>query len=638
MFPIKYSDGYWGADNVGDGNIYAQMNYQGQRTYTNFRGFYDIILNQDLSMITKGLSFKGAVSYTTSQSKSSSTMKAKIYEIADSEASKNATTRYYRTFDYANPIIGEDGSVTYPMITEIRFPDIQFEEDRPTGSSYDNFAGHSRELYYELSLNYARNFNGHDVTALALFNRRISDSGSGSTVNFSSYEEDWVGRVTYNWKQRYMMEVNAAYTDSEKFAPGKRFGFFPSFSVGWRLTEEPFMKELKKTWLNNMKIRYSYGLVGSDRGAARFNYIQLYNSGGNVQFGMNQHVNFGPLYTEGKLAYPNATWETALKQNLGIEMTLVKNLRVTLDLFDEKRDGILMARNTVAPWMGAGLPSVNIGKTKNHGIDLELDWGDDIGTDFFYFAKFNFATSENRIVFKDDPSKLDEYLKAAGKPIGYASKYVVAGNLTSIDDIFNYSTVNMNSMNQNKLVPGDFVYYDFNADGVINDKDMVPMKNLNYPITTYSLNLGFNWKGIGFNAMLYAATGVYKEQIAQFLWDFPNGNVKAQPNATERWTVADAASTEVMRPAVHLENNYNNKGNSWSYSDHSYLRLKNVELSYDFPKKMLRKVKMSRLQIYLNGNNLLTFSSIDKRRDPETSGNNVYPIVKRYNMGLRVSF
>lgn len=638
MFPIKYSDGYWGADNVGDGNIYAQMNYQGQRTYTNFRGFYDIILKQDLSMITKGLSFKGAVSYTTSQSKSSSTMKAKIYEIADSEASKNATTRYYRTFDYANPIIGEDGSVTYPMITEIRFPDIQFEEDRPTGSSYDNFAGHSRELYYELSLNYARNFNGHDVTALALFNRRISDSGSGSTVNFSSYEEDWVGRVTYNWKQRYMMEVNAAYTGSEKFAPGKRFGFFPSFSVGWRLTEEPFMKELKKTWLNNMKIRYSYGLVGSDRGAARFNYIQLYNSGGNVQFGMNQHVNFGPLYTEGKLAYPNATWETALKQNLGIEMTLVKNLRVTLDLFDEKRDGILMARNTVAPWMGAGLPSVNIGKTKNHGIDLELDWEDDIGTDFFYFAKFNFATSENRIVFKDDPSKLDEYLKAAGKPIGYASKYVVAGNLTSIDDIFNYSTVNMNSMNQNKLVPGDFVYYDFNADGVINDKDMVPMKNLNYPITTYSLNLGFNWKGIGFNAMLYAATGVYKEQIAQFLWDFPNGNVKAQPNATERWTVADAASTEVMRPAVHLENNYNNKGNSWSYSDHSYLRLKNVELSYDFPKKMLRKVKMSRLQIYLNGNNLLTFSSIDKRRDPETSGNNVYPIVKRYNMGLRVSF
>lgn len=639
MFPLVYSDGYFGSDNTGGSNIYVQMNLQGQRQYTSYQGFYDVVLNQDLSMLTKGLSLKGSVSYTSSQTKSSSIMQAKIYEIADSESSKAVAVRYYRTYDYSSPIVDENGNVTYPLLTEIRFPDAQVEEDRPVGTSYDNFTRHTRELYYEVALNYARNFKGHDVTALALFNRRVADSGSGSSVAFSSFEEAWVGRLTYNWKQRYLAEVNASYTGSEKFAPGKRFGFFPSFSVGWRVTEEPFMKRIKQKWLNNLKIRYSYGLVGSDRGAGRFNYIQLYSSGGNAQFGYDQHVNFGPIYTEGTLAYPNATWETAIKQNLGIELTLVRNLRISVDLFNERRSGILMSRNAIAPWIGAGLPSVNIGKTKNHGIDVEMGWAATAGTDFHYFAKLNFATSENRVVFRDDPDKLDDYLKKAGKPIGYQSKYIVAGNLTSIDDIFNYGKVDITNSAQNKLVPGDFAYMDYNADGVINDKDIVPMKNLNYPVTTGSLSIGFNWKGLGVSAMLYAATGVYKEQLSQFLWDFTDSNVRAQPNTLERWTVAKSGMNGVSRPAAHIEkNHYNTKGSTYTYTDHSYARLKEVEVSYDLPRKWLRAARISRLQVYVNGNNLFTFSGVDKRRDPETSGNDVYPLIKRYNTGLRLTF
>ncbi|MGM9769080.1 MAG: SusC/RagA family TonB-linked outer membrane protein [Candidatus Cryptobacteroides sp.] len=639
LFPIMWSDGYYGSDNTGGSNIYVQMNLQGQRMYTNYQGFYDVVLNQDLGMLTPGLSVRGAVSYTSSQSKSSSVMASKIYDIADSESTKAVAVRYYRTFDYSSPMVDENGRVTYPLLTETRFPDAQIEENRPVGTSYDNFINHTRELYYEVALNYARNFKGHDVTALALFNRRVSDSGKGSSVAFSSFEEAWVGRVTYNWKQRYLAEANASYTGSEKFAPGKRFGFFPSFSVGWRVTEEPFMKNVKKKWLNNLKIRYSYGLVGSDRGAGRFNYIQLYSSGGNAQFGLDQNVSFGPIYTEGTLAYPNATWETAVKQNLGIEMTLVRNLRISVDFFDEKRKGILMSRNTVAPWIGAGLPSVNIGRTKNHGVDVEMSWTASAGQDFHYFAKLNFATSENRVVFRDDPQKLDDYLKYAGKPIGYASKYIVAGNLTSIDDIFNYSSVNITNSAQNKLDPGDFAYMDYNADGVINDKDMVAMKHVTYPLTTGSLSLGFDWKGLGFSAMFYAAADVYKEQIPQFLWDFPELNVKAQPNTLERWTVEKAGTSGVQRPAVHLDkNHYNMKGSTYSFTDHSYFRLKEVEVSYELPKKWLRAARISRLQVYVNGNNLFTFSGIDKRRDPETSGNSVYPMIKRYNTGLRLTF
>ena len=413
---------------------------------------------------------------------------------------------------------------------------------------------------------------------------------------------------------------------------------FPSFSVGWRVTEEPFMKEIKKKWLNNLKIRYSYGEVGSDKGAPRFNYIQLFDSGGNAQFGLDQTVNFGPKYTEGALAYPNATWETAVKQNLGIEMTLFHNLRITVDLFDEKRDGILMARKTVAPWMGADLPSVNIGKTKNHGIDLEAEWNGKIGPEFRYFAKFTFSTSENRIVFRDDPNKLDDYLKDAGKPIGYSSKYLATGNFASIDDIFNYTQTAISATNQNKLVPGDLVYMDYNADGVIDDKDVVPVKNLNYPLTTYGLTIGFSWKGLALNALFYAATGVYKADINDFLYDFPRGNVKAQPNTLDRWTVEDAGATEVIRPAVHLDNTYNSKGSTYNYTDYSYLRLKNLELSYQLPKKWTKAMRMSGCQLYVNGNNLFTVSGVDSRRDPENGGAAIYPIVKRYNIGVRLSF
>jgi len=638
LFPIKYSDGYWGADNSGDGNIYTQMNLQGQRQYNSYQGFYDLTLNQDLSMITKGLSVKATVSYTSSQTKSSQVFKAMHYSSNAAEASKYAIIRHYRTYDYSSPYYDENGNLAYPVLSDVQFPTDQVEDEYPIGATYDSFSSHSRELYYEAAINYARSFKDHNVTALALFNRRISDTASGSTVKFSSYEEAWVGRVTYNWKERYLFEANASYTGSEKFAPGKRFGFFPSFSVGWRLTEEPWMKKISGKWLSNMKIRYSYGTVGSDRGAQAFNYIQLYNSSGSVTFGENSNIAYGPLYTEGALANEDATWETAVKQNLGIEMTFFKKLRLTVDLFNEHRNGILMSRNTLAPWIGKTLPSMNIGKTKNHGIEVQANWQDNIGKDFIYYANFNFGTSESRVIYRDDPADYDEYMKAAGKPIGYQTKYLATGNLASIDDIFNYTTTSITNGQKNRLVPGDLYYIDYNADGVIDSKDQAPVSQLTYPLTTYSLTLGMSYKGFSFSAMLYAATGVYKEQISQFLWDFPNSNVKAQPNTLDRWTVADAASTDVVRPSVHIINNYNSQGSTYSYTNHSYLRLKNVEFSYSLPKKVIRKAKMSNLQFYVNGNNLLTFSPCDDRRDPETASSNVYPIVRRYNMGLRVTF
>ena len=342
-----------------------------------------------------------------------------------------------RVYDYANPIYNADGTITYNY-TEKRYPDENAPGDLPVGGVYDGFKAYGRKLYYELALNYSRQFGDHDVSALFVFNRKMNESTNQNVMNFPAYEEDWVGRVTYNFKERYLAEFNGAYTGSEKFAPGHRFGFFPSASIGWRISEEPWVKKWTKGILTNLKVRYSYGVVGNDKGATRFNYIQKFEQlSDNAQFGKYQTSNWGPLYKEGKLADPDATWEESIKQNIGIEIGLWGKLNFTVDLFDEKRNNILMTRNTIPSWADSGIafPQVNLGKTKNHGLELDVTWNDRIGK-FNYYAKFNFATSENRVVFIDDPKNQSEYLKKAGKSIGYVNKYLATGNFQSLDDIY----------------------------------------------------------------------------------------------------------------------------------------------------------------------------------------------------------
>lgn len=633
-YPIKYADGEWGDNAMGDTNLLANMTTGGQRVYKSMQSFYDVFLTQKLDFLIKGLSAKLSVSYTSYSETQSQILNGGIYGAGDDNAVKTEI-RYFRKYDYSKPITNEDGSISYPLITNTRFPNETATEDLPVGVVYDSFESYNQRIDYGFSLDYNRSFGNHNVSALALAKRRMTQSTSTTSVQFPAYEEDWVGRLTYNWKEIYLAEVNAAYNGSEKFAPGKRFGFFPSFSLGWRVSEEPWIK-----WedLSNLKLRYSYGQVGNDRGATRFSYIQLFDTEGNTQFGQNQSINYGPVYLEGTPANPDATWEVSTKQNLGLEFGVFGKLNVTLDLFNEHRTNILMQRQTMAAWFGADLPSVNYGETKNHGFEFEIGWNDKIGKDFRYWTKFNIAGSENRVIFKDDPMAFDEYLKAAGKPIGVQSKYLATGNYTSIDDVFNGPITKVSGVNQSSLIAGDLFYVDYNGDGVINTNDLAPVEQLTYPLTTCSFSFGVNYKNIGFSALLYAAPDVYKESIAYLLWDFPESNIKAQPTTLSRWTLEDINADGPVRPAVHLINSHNAQESTYSYTDHSYIRLKNLEVSYKLPKKILQKINMTKCEIFMNGSNLFTLTNSDPRRDPETQADNVYPIIKRYNFGIRSSF
>lgn len=641
-FPIKYSDGEWGDLSQDGYNIIANLNTRGQNILKRFQGWYDFILKQDLSFITRGLSIKGRLSYNQYMNTESKIIVGdKIGQVPDNMVQKYSSVRYYRVYDYANPTYNDDGTITYPILTNQRIPEPYIvDENYPVGTTYDSLTDVGRRLYYEISLEYDRQFGAHKVTALALVNRQIveSKSSSGNIFQFPSYTEDWVGRVTYNWKERYLSELNMAYTGSEKFAPGKRFGFFPSFSVGWRISEEPFIKKNVGDKLTNLKVRYSLGQVGSDAGAPRFNYIQIYNENGNANFGLSDQISAGPIYSEGTMADPSSTWEVATKQNLGIELGLWNKFTMSLDLFNEKRSGILMSPRTTMAWFGIGLPSWNMGETKNHGFELDLGWNDRIGKDWHYSINYNLSMNENRIVFRDDPADLEQYLKDAGKPIEYQSRFLTVGNFGSIDDIFNYAQTAIESASPNKLVPGDFVYIDYNGDGILNVNDKVAVNEMNYPLTTMSLNLGLEYKGWGVSAMFYAPLGVYKLQFTQYLWDFPNGNIKAQPSTLDRWTHETANSYGVMRPATHVSQTHNNVENTYRYGNYSYFRLKNLELNYRFPKRWLNPMSISSCQLFFKGNNVLTFSKADKRVDPETGGASSYPMVRTFTLGARVSF
>ena len=637
--PIMYSDGNWGDDE--EKNPVANMKLGGAKLRKTFQGWYDASLEQKLDFITKGLKVAAKVSYS-----SSSTTNTDVYRGGGSaDQALKSIVRYHRVYDYANPVVNTDGTITYPMIEDKRLPTSESVPLPPGVTMWDGLDAYTRRFYYEFSVAYNRSFNDHNVSALALVNRKIYDEryteNNTQYMRFPNYNEDWVGRVTYNWKERYLTEMNISYTGSEKFARGERFGLFPSFSLGWRLSEEPFIKKSIGKVLTNAKFRYSWGKVGSDAGAKWWNYIQQFTSDGNITLGTDASGQiWGPLYHEGDVANLNSTWEKSTKQNLGIEIGLWNKLDITLDLFDEKRKDILMEPQTTSFITGAKFNALNIGSTKNHGFELELHYNDKIGSDFRYHVGFTLASSENRVVFRDDPVNGPNHLKEAGKPIGHQNRYLAVGNYETIDDVFNNAqTGSINSVAPGQVVPGDFIYIDFDSNGILNGQDKVAVDELNYPLHTYGLNLGFDWKGLSFSAMFYAPTGVYKLVNSVYSASFKSGKINAQPDVMNAWTPETANTSGVRAPALHLTNDgaFNGTESTYRYQNFSYLRLKTMELGYNLPKKWLKTVGLKSLQVYVTGNNLLTWWGGDDRIDPEGEQAK-YPILRSFTSGVRVSF
>lgn len=488
------------------------------------------------------------------------------------------------------------------------------------------------KLYMEYQLNYARKFGKHDVTGMVLYNQ----NDYRYQAELAQRYQGLVGRVTYGYDDRYLAEFNAGFNGSENFMQGKRFGFFPSLSLGWRLSNEDFMASAS-SWLDNLKLRASYGQVGNDKySGQRFLYTQKWTQISNAYyFGTTGYTG---IY-EGQ--YPNydVTWERANKYNFGVEFSFWDRLLSgNIDLFHEQRNDILTSYLTRPEWVGVTMSPGNLGKTQNQGYEIELKHNNKIGRDFNYNVGLTYSHARNEILNMDEPEGKTAYRKREGHPIDQYFGLVADGFVTSAD----LANTEFPVSTYGDVKVGDLKYRDINNDGFIDDRDETFIGYSNIPENSYSLNLGFDYKGVGFSMMLQGVDHVSRYYDAEAMYAFVNGG-KVKEHHLNRWDPSKSEADNLASakyPLLHYDSNgdHNQRTNSFFLQNGAFMRLKNIELSYTLPKAWTQPAGISDCRFYINGNNLITWDHLDGLTDPESNGSNRYPIMRTVNLGVNLKF
>ena len=586
-------------------NIVASLTKGGYYKATNTINETNFILDYKMDWLTEGLSVKGMASFD--------------YNSYDK-------TLYQATF------------ATYELNNRDDFGNIdaynRFDADGELAGSKDSYTIY--KLYMEAQINYARKFGRHDVTAMVLYNQ----NDYRYRADLAKRYQGLVGRATYGYDDRYLAEVNFGYNGSENFMKGKRFGFFPAFSLGWRISNESFMENTKE-WLNNLKLRASYGQVGNDvytvgGVAQRFLYEEKWSQ-------ISNDYMFGTSGKSGiyETQYPNygVTWERAHKYNVGLEFGLWNGLlNGNIDLFHEKRNDILTNYLTRPEWVGVTMAAGNLGETVNSGFEIELKHNNHIGKEFQYNVGLTFSHAKNEIKNMDEPALKTDYRKREGHPIGQYYGLVCDGFVTAAD----VADPNFPTSTFGNVQVGDLKYRDMNNDGFIDERDETFIGYSDVPENTYALTLGCNYKGIGFSVMFQGVDHVSRYYDAEAMYAFVSGG-KVKEHHLDRWNPTKSESENLASakyPLLHYDSygDHNQRQNSFFLKNGAFMRLKNIELSYTLPTKWIEKVGMSDCRLYVNGNNLITWDHLDDLCDPESNGSNRYPIMKTVNFGVNIKF
>lgn len=620
-------------DNIYRYNILGELSRTG---YLNEKNTYlngSFAMNLDMGFLTKGLKAEIMFSYDASEGRWIN-RKLDTYKDGYREYPKYATFM---------PIEGSDAYMEGGHYTGAYKTGNKYDIDQTIGNGFNHNASDGR-TYIQARVDYNRVFKDrHEVTAMLLANR-----GNRTVNNELAYHSQGItGRFAYYYNQKYLMEFNCGYNGSENFAPGKRYGFFPAGSIGWVISEEPFMK--KASWIDFLKVRASYGLVGSDNVSSRFPYLAFYGGGSGYHFGNNFGTEVGGT-SEGNLANENLTWEKARKLNVGIDFTtLNQRLALTVDAFYEYRFDIITDMNGdgimgYPDIVGKDAALQNLGEVSNRGVDVELSWNDKIGKDFRYYIRPNLTFSRNRLEYKAEVARKNSWRKETGKRLYENFVYVFDHFVANQDEADRLNKIGYQPWGQ--LIPGDVVYKDLDRNGVIDDEDRTAMGNPRSPELMFGIPFGFQYKNFDFSVLLQGATNTSILLNGAAVFDFPQfeqdkiGRVKKMH--LDRWTPETAATAKY--PALHYGTHDNNKnGNSSLFLyDASYLRLKNVEIGYNVSPNWLRKFHVQQARIYVQGLNLLTFDKLgDVDIDPETKsgdGASWYPIQKVFNFGIDITF
>jgi TonB-linked SusC/RagA family outer membrane protein len=517
----------------------------------------------------------------------------------------------------------------------------------------------SQATTFEAHLMYSRTFGKHELTGLILYTQfawydenfsagrtqynsaAIDQLFAGPALNPTNGgsaaeggREGYAGRITYGFDSKYLFEANFGYNGSENFPPGERFGFFPSAAIGWVLSEEQFFDDV--TFVDFLKIRASYGEVGNDQiGGRRFLYKQPFYYGNGHVFGGNSPVPVQSIY-DGGLPNPDVTWERANKTNIGLEARFLENkLSLTTDYFFEKRDNILATRNQSVPdSFGAELPVENIGEVENQGFEVQLNYNHSFG-DFSFSIGGNFTYAHNKIIYIDEPENVPEWQRRTGRRMGQFFGYISDGLYTTQQQI---DTRPKFDWIEPRL--GDIMYIDVNGDGTLTPDDQTAIGRSRLPEIMYGINLGANYKGFDFSALIQGAgrANVYFSDEAA--WEFLYG---ANPLETikGRWT-ADGSNPNPTYPRLSLyRNEYKKEASTYWLKDASYWRVKNIQLGYTIPQSVFNKmgINIETFRIYVSSTNLFTKAKFDQW-DPEApnGAGGYYPQMKVTSVGLNITF
>lgn len=589
----------------------------------------DLDITQKLDFVTPGLSVSVKGAYDNNF----------VLKKKRSGGDVESQTVYYKSYFDTNGLMDQtdpDYDKTY----------IYLRNGSDTPLSYSEERGRGQNWYVEGRVNYERSFGNHKVSGLVLYNQSRNYYPDAYTYIPRSYI-GLVGRVTYGYLSKYLLDINMGYNGSENFAPGKnRFGLFPAFSAGWVMSAEKFMEH--QHIFDYLKFRVSWGRVGSDKGVdTRFMYMPaVWQGDGSYSFGINNPVNH-QAFGISRIGNPDVTWETADKQNYGIDAKFFDNrLSVNVDYFMEHRKGILISPQSTPNIIATSSPNLNIGKVDNHGYEIAVGWNDHIGKNFNYYVNANVSYARNKIIYKDEVPKLFDYMNETGGPTGRQSglyKYIRLYQYSDfIEGPNGELTLNPSLPKPYQDVrPGDAMYADLNGDKVVDGNDKFVTGYSERPEYMFGLNLGCSWKGFSFSMQWAGATHVNKMYDIEYRIPFTNAGKRGLLTYfyEDCWTPENQLGAKYPRPAEDSES-WNSEPSTLWLKDSSYFRLKNLEVGYTLSgNEFLKKLGISSLGITFTGYNLLTFSPL-KYIDPEGVTNRFgdYPLIKVYSFGLNLNF
>lgn len=608
IFPTRYENGYVPDQRAGSlTNPYGSLTETGYANQWRNQLFSNLRVTQDLPFITEGLSITGMFSFD-------------VYNYTSMRRTKRPDSWLAIGRD-------ENGEMMYEQTHE--------------GDRFLSFARSSqgeRTIYVESALNYNRDFGKHNVTGMLLYNQSDRlDSQASNFINSLPYRYLGLsGRGTYGYANRYFFEVNFGYNGSENFTPKRRYGFFPSAGLAWVLSEENFLGEIYDVF-QMLKVRFSYGKVGNSQidGNRRFAYITTIDGKTGYNFGRERNNSYGG---RGVGEYGvDVTWETALKSNLGFDITTLNNaLTLQFDLFKENREGIFLRRGNVPAYLGLqNAPYGNLGIIENKGVDGSFNYTKSFGNDWYVNLLGNLTYSRNTIIENDQPTPTYPWLDQRGRKVGQRFGLIALGLFESEDEI------NNGPLHPGTVRPGDIKFQDVNGDGRIDDFDRVPIGYGNIPELVYGLGFTLGYKNVALTTLFQGVGNVdihmSGEGVHPFSVSMSRGNILS--NIEDRWTIENPRQ-DVFYPRLSDGSpNGNYQTSTWWFKNGKYLRLRELQLTYTLPKQWINPIGISNASIYFSGTNLFTLTPF-KFWDVELGDGRAtrYPTTSVLSLGVNLNF